>query len=203
MRLYFATLQRKDYGKAIRFIADGMHFDWYIKSTFLQRMLAKYFLYAELNEATQVIAAYADKRLIGLLIADMQGEPKPFRTKWKKSFVRVFELIGSRFAQKSMDVYDHANEALFKAYVKDHSIHGKIGLFSVDPDLKGQGIGTRLLEELEKREKGKHIVLYTDDACVYKFYEHRGFEREGEKDIVLELPDRLTPLRCFLYSKTL
>ena len=45
------------------------------------------------------------------------------------------------------------------------------------------------------------LYLYTDDACTYQFYEHRGFERVEEKEIVLEMPKGKVPLRCFVYSK--
>lgn len=38
-----------------------------------------------------------------------------------------------------------------------------------------------LLRELEEREKGKKVFLYTDSACTYQFYEHRGFELAQEK----------------------
>ena len=203
MRLYFATLQRKDYRKAIRFIAEGMHFDWYVKSTLLQRLLARYYLYAELQEATQVIAAYADRSLVGLLVADVNGEPRPFESAGRACFVKLFECLGGKALQDSMACYDRANKGLLRAYGCKHSVEGKIGLLVVDPIFIGKGIGSRLLNEFEKREKGKNIILYTDDACVYQFYEHRGFQREGEQDILMELTDRITPLRCFLYSKAL
>ena len=45
--------------------------------------------------------------------------------------------------------------------------------------------------------------LYTDDACTYQFYERRGFHRAGERRILLQIGEKKTGLRCFLYSKTL
>ena len=68
-------------------------------------------------------------------------------------------------------------------------------------DCKTRGIGSKLLEELEKREKGKTIFLYTDDKCTYQFYEHREFEKVGEKDIELEIENRKIPLKCLMYCK--
>ncbi len=47
------------------------------------------------------------------------------------------------------------------------------------------------------------ITQYTDDACTYQFYEHRGFQRVEEQDIVLEMPKGNVPLKCFIYSKTI
>lgn len=64
-------------------------------------------------------------------------------------------------------------------------------------------IGSLLLTELEKREQGKKLYLYTDNACTYQFYEHRGFKRVGEKDIILELGKKNVNLTCLMYSKTI
>lgn len=52
-----------------------------------------------------------------------------------------------------------------------------------NPEIKG--IGTFLLNEFEKLEVGKRIYLYTDTGCTYQFYEHRGFEKVGEKPVSL------------------
>ena len=60
-----------------------------------------------------------------------------------------------------------------------------------------------LLNELRNREKGKQIYLYTDNACTYQFYEHRGFDKVGEKDIELDLGTNKLPMTCLLYSKVL
>ena len=64
-------------------------------------------------------------------------------------------------------------------------------------------MGTLLLGELARREAGREFYLYTDDGCTYAFYEHRGFERAGERDIVMHLNGKAVPLRCFLYRKRL
>lgn len=58
-----------------------------------------------------------------------------------------------------------------------------------------------LIKEFERREKGKKIYLFTDNACTYQFYEHRGFERVGQRDVVLNIGKRKVDLQCLLYSK--
>jgi len=74
---------------------------------------------------------------------------------------------------------------------------------AANPDVKVKGIGTMLLYELTNREKGKQIYLYTDNACTYQFYEHRGFDKFGEKDVELDLGANKLPMTCLLYSKVL
>ena len=73
---------------------------------------------------------------------------------------------------------------------------------AANPDSKTKGVGTFLLNELAKREQGKEIYLFTDTNCTYQFYEKRGFERIGEKEIVLELSGDVD-LKCLLYRKQL
>ena len=66
---------------------------------------------------------------------------------------------------------------------------------------KIKGVGTALLSAFEKDESGKLIYLYTDNACTYQFYEHRGFERSEERQVVLDLDKRQVPLTCLFYTK--
>ena len=80
---------------------------------------------------------------------------------------------------------------------------GEIIFLAADPDCGIKGVGSLLLAELERLEKGKKVYLYTDNACTYQFYEHRGFSRVGEEEIILELDNKKVPLTCLLYSKIL
>ena len=100
-------------------------------------------------------------------------------------------------------MYAQANREMFARYRETHTPDGEITFFAVDPRLEGQGVGTLLLGELARREKGKQFYLYTDSGCTYQFYDRRGFERAGERGIVMELGGKRVPLRCFLYCKTL
>ena len=70
-----------------------------------------------------------------------------------------------------------------------------------DATLDWKGVGTALLSAFEKDESGKLIYLYTDNACTYQFYEHRGFERSEERQVVLDLDKRQVPLTCLFYTK--
>jgi len=85
-------------------------------------------------------------------------------------------------------------------YKKENKPDGEISFLAANPNIKAKGIGTMLLEELERREKGKEVYLFTDDKCTWEFYEHRGFDKVGEENIVLKL-DKDIPLKCFLYCK--
>ena len=64
---------------------------------------------------------------------------------------------------------------LLEEFKKNNKVDGEINFFAVDPTIKGKGIGSLLLKELEKQEKDKLIYLYTDSGSTYQFYLHRGF----------------------------
>ena len=48
---------------------------------------------------------------------------------------------------------------MLNEFKKEHNQDGEINFFAVDPNFKGKGIGTLLLNELERQEKGKLIYL--------------------------------------------
>ncbi len=202
MNLTFSNLKRWDYAKAIRFMMVGMNVDAYHDSRFHQAMYGIYFFFSELNRSTQVVAAYDGKRLVGVLLADMQSESKTHDTIFNRLAVRAVKLFMRRPGE-GVHTYWQANEEMFEAYQKTHSPDGELVFLAADPEAQNQGVGTQLLREFERREAGKTVYLYTDDQCTYQFYEHRGFERVGEKDIVMDMGEKQVPLKCLLYSKVL
>ena len=88
-------------------------------------------------------------------------------------------------------------------YLQKNKPDGEIIFLAADPDSKIKGVGSALLRALEKCIPGKTLYLHTDDACTYQFYEHHGFLRVEEQNIVLEMPKGKIPLKCFIYSKTI
>lgn len=202
MELKIKPLRKKDFGKAISFAVTGMNFDCYIDGKILLRLYGRYFLYMELANASQVIAAYHGERLVGLLLASMNDEPKPYRTPFRNVYVRFIDFVQRVFFENGIDAYEKANEQMFKEFSAKCKTDGEINFLAADPNTKIKGIGTLLLKELERREKGKRIYLYTDSNCTYQFYEHRGFERVGEREITLSITSKKgVPLSCYLYSK--
>ena len=112
-------------------------------------------------------------------------------------------MIQSTFFKGGADLYEDTTKELLAHYLKSNTPDGEILFLAADPDCKIKGIGTALLNALEEKEKGKTLYFYTDDACTYQFYEHRGFKRVDEKDVVLELGKKTVGLKCLLYSKTI
>lgn len=196
-------LRKKDHGKAIQFAIKGMHFDWYMDNKFLLNLYGRYFWYKEITRATQIIAAYYGDEFAGVLLCEMRGQSRKYRSFWKSAYVKVFDFIQNTFVKEGVGVYDEANKEMFRNFFGPSLPDGEITFLASNLELKVTGIGSLLLEELARREKGKKVYLYTDEACTYQFYEHRGFERAGQKHISLVLGNKKVSIQCFLYSRTL
>lgn len=76
MEIRTGKLRKCDYPKAIQFAIRGMHLNQYLDDGFLLDMYGKYFLYMEMERATQIIAAYEGDKLVGILLAEIKGEER-------------------------------------------------------------------------------------------------------------------------------
>lgn len=200
--LVIRELDKKDYTKAIQFAIQGMHFDRYMKSPFLLQLYGRYFLYLELNRATQILAAYDGEELVGLLLAELYDEQQKQQSKGQRFYVALFQKLQTIYAEDA-DAYDKINEVLYQRYRQTYQPDGELIFLAANPDRNRKGVGSALLAELERRACGKELFLYTDNNCTYQFYEHRGFERAEEEEIQMNLPDGVVPLSCYLYRKKL
>lgn len=203
MYIEIRNIDRKDEKYAMKFAIEGMHLDRYEKNKVLLRLYARYFWYLEMNRATQCIAAYVNGKLEGILLADIKGETHPFQKGIRKVYIFVMQWILNHLFKDSSGTYDKVNAELFRRYSDIYKPDGELIFLAADPVKKIRGIGTKMLKELERREKGKLIYLYTDDACTWQFYEHRGFQRVGEKKAVMDFGKESVPILCLLYSKRL
>lgn len=192
---------KNDYKKAQKFAIQGMHLDWYMDSKVVLALYAKYFWYMELNRATKVYGAYACGTFVGVLLAEMKNEPKCFHSLLRAVYVKIFDWLQHLVAGKGVGEYDGANKDMYNSFCQKNIPDGEIIFLAADPDCKIKGIGTALLSALEEDEKGKLVYLYTDNACTYQFYEHRGFERSEERQVVLDLDKKQVPLTCLFYTK--
>lgn len=198
------NIKRRDYKNAIQFAIKGMHFDWYLNRKFMLDAYGKYFWYMELNRVSHIYAAYSDdNKLIGVLLAEIYGEPKRHNSWTEQFYVRLVDMIQNIFYKDGSETYEKTCCEQKNHFFQRSKPDGEIIFLAANPDAKAKGVGTALLKALEEDAKGKTIFLFTDDVCTYQFYEHRGFERVEEKAIVMDLPKGKVPLTCFVYSKIL
>jgi GNAT superfamily N-acetyltransferase len=201
MNIVIEWLKKSDFNKARKFAVDGMHLNWYANSTPELFVYSSYFWCLEIAKASKAFGAYMGNDLLGALLVDMHNEPKMFKSIWYNVWIEIASFFINLFYKNASDTYDEANKKMLAEFKKEHNPDGEINFFAVNPNYKGKGIGTLLLNELEKQEKGKLVYLYTDSGSTYQFYSHRGFNASGATDITLEIHKKKVELTCFLYSK--
>lgn len=202
MEIVIKEIRKKDYKKAIQYAIEGMQFNRYLNNKIFLNLYGRYFWYLELTNSTQIISAYIGEELVGVLLANVEGEKK-YKSFSKSLYIKIYSFFQNILYKEGVGMYNEANKEMFEKYKKTNNPNGEIKFFAVNPNIKGKGIGSKILDEFERREKGKQFFLFTDEGCSYQFYEHKGFERVGEKDILLDLNDKRVNFKCFLYSKNI
>lgn len=155
-------IQKKDFRKAIQFAIKGMHFDEYMKNTFILNAYGRYFWYLEYTNASQVIAAYEGDELLGVLIVDMKNEHKPYKSFWKSIYIKIVDMIQRLFFAGGVMPYNDANKAMYEKYTEQYQPDGEIRFLAANPDSKVKGVGTFLLNELARKNRvEKYIFIQT------------------------------------------
>lgn len=203
MDVKIKQLSKNDFNKARKFAIEGMNLNWYTSNSLELYLYSKYFWYLEISRATKTLGAYIDNELVGILLVDMVNQPKVFSSSWYKIFIKIARFIINLGYKDTSNTYDNANIEMLEEFKNNNKVDGEIIFFASDPTIKGKGIGSLLLNELEKQEKGKLIYLYTDSGCTYQFYQKRGFKEENRKDVLFKIDGKEIPLTCFLFSKRL
>lgn len=195
-------INKKDFNTARKFALEGMHFNQYTNNKIALYFYSKYFWYLELSRATKALGAYDNNKLAGVLLAEVYSQPPVFQSIWYKIFIKFAAFVIDIFCKDAVDVYDNTNEKMLKTFKARNKTQGEIICFAVDPKATSKGIGTLLLNELERQEEGKTMHLFTDSNCTYQFYLHRGFNQIDKREISIALGGNNVPLSCFLFSKT-
>ncbi len=203
MDIEIKDIRRKDFNKILSYSGEGMGVGAYTDDPREIRLYSRYFWYMELTKATQIICAYENDEPVGVLLADMNGEKKAYRSVFARIIIGLSDFLMGIIFKGGANSYSQANDDMLKKFLKDNKPDGELCFLAVQPDKNGRGIGTILLNELAKRAKGRLIYLFTDSNCTYQFYDKRGFALEQKRNITLDLHGNKIPLDCFLYSKKL
>ena len=141
MSIELKELNKKDFGKAIDFAITGMHFEKYTQNKTALKLYGRYFLYLEMERATQIIAAYEGDRLVGIIMAVVEGEPKRYHSFLRSIYVKVSAFFMKHLLGEAATPYDDANRRMLADYKKNHKTDGEICFLAADPNAQGKGIG--------------------------------------------------------------
>lgn len=180
-----------------------MNFDRYTNSKFTERLYSKYFVWDAYINATIAIAAYDGDVLCGVIMAKFDNELMIDQKVVDKVHASSLQYMMGLVFDQGIITYDQVNQAMLKELKAKTNLDGEVLLFAVNPDIKNKGIGTKLLNELERKYSGKRVYLFSDSNCSYQFYQHRGFHQNNA--IRIPEPGRFdgSKLTCFLFDKQL
>ncbi|MCD5767411.1 GNAT family N-acetyltransferase [Klebsiella pneumoniae] len=203
MDITIKEVQKKDYRRARQFAISGMHLSWYTSSRLHLLLYIQHYWNYELLHATHLMGAYSGDKLYGVLIAKMNDQPAIYSSILRQIFVAILECIISNLYGHSGAELDKLNMEMLQKNPHYSQFDGEITFFAVAPETKGAGIGTLLLKELEDREKGKKIYLFTDTGSTFQFYQKRGFQEAGKKRVHLKIGPRTLEVTSYLFCKRL
>ena len=112
------------------------------------------------------------------------------------NYFKLFEFLQNSFAKESAGAYDAGNNQLLSEYLSDHSPDGKIIFLAANPDIPIKGLGTRLLNELQKRVQGKEIYLLQIVLVRINFMKSAVFNVKKKKDFIKIAQQKLIFSAC-------
>ena len=143
-----------------------MQFNRYSNNKIFLNLYGRYFWYLELTNSTQIISAYIGDELVGVILANVEGEKK-YKSFSKSLYIKIYSFFQNILYKEGVGMYNEANKEMFEKYKNTNNPNGEIKFFAVNPNIKGKGIGSKILEEFERREKGKQFFyLPMKDALI-------------------------------------
>ncbi len=161
-----------------------------------------------LAQGTYAMVATDDEKVVGIAIAQSNYSDNTLPILKTRANDDAYKI--AKGSGKSRNDYTWYYELETAAYEKllagrEEEFDGELVLLITSDAYRGQGIGKKLLEEMElyfKTEGVKKYFLKTDDSCNYNFYDRYGLEKLGEIS-AREANNSDTDYNLYLYGNTL
>lgn len=156
-----------------------------------------------LARTTYAAVVERNGRIIGVILGSVPVKVtrmQILRHRWQQASLAL-PMLANRAGRNGLReqlAILHADRALIQTTRNDYQ--AEIVLFLVSPEAKGQGVGGRLFAHMLDRFHAlgiRQYFLFTDTTCDYGFYEHKGLQRAGVRNLALAHGEQL---QCFLYQ---
>lgn len=200
--IYFRKIKKSDYKALEKIIRDTWEYERFCSPKTAKQM-AKLYLAGCLADQTFTCVAVNNEEPVGII---MGKNKKNFHAPIKFG-LRLFFLTGTmlltkerRQVSKIFDSFCKLDQSLLDG--SRQNFDGELAFFAVRDNQRGTGIGKTLFQRfisyIESQDI-KNFYLYTDVTCNYRFYEHQGMKRIGEKKHSLK-PYSNEEISFFLYG---
>ena len=134
--------------------------------------------------------AVLDTKVVGVIFGYVKGKEPSYRMLLEDGSAHAFTLLGAserdrmcihEYFTKQERVYNQLVDGLSDNY------DGTLDFLILTKEAQGLGIGKKLwmaLKSYFEENNTKAIYLYTDEECNFGFYNHQGFTRKCEQNVV-------------------
>lgn len=166
------------------------------------------YLMEVLEETEQFVYYKENGKLLGFAGYSNKNSNKH---KLKKKFYALIKnsLYKSRKIKDLAALHEYENNYDYTPKGLKSKYDGEISMLILDPNLRGKGIGKKMLSEvfeLAKKDNMKNLFILTDDSCSYYIYESLGCNKIF--DTVVENKEygklgSISSERAYIYEKLL
>lgn len=147
--------------------------------------------------------AEIDGQVMGVIMGEVKNEEKVLSSLAENPMDHLMTLMSASEEVQDAIVSQYtaeknANQQLLQTAPVDYD--GGIVLFIISKEARGQGIGSKLFNNMLTyfdKHNVNHYHLYTDDSCGYEFYNKKGLRQHGAINVS---PDDKDPFHYYLYD---
>lgn len=182
MTLTIRKYQTSDFDRVHDFILKT----WYAEPADQDPKVTEAFVTVDLNyhlhNSSFGLTAELDGKVVGVLLGNISDEPKHMRLHKKEIFPELQKFFENEtnLSKQLIDSINNEHQANDELNERlDTPYQGKVQLFIVDSNKRGQNIGGSLWKAGQKHftEAGvERFILHTDSDCDYSYYEALGMK---------------------------
>ncbi|MCL2400381.1 MAG: GNAT family N-acetyltransferase [Defluviitaleaceae bacterium] len=159
-----------------------------------------------LYEATFGRVAVLNNKVVGVIFGSVDGIEPKYRMLLENCTNHTLTLLAASESDR-INTFEYLSklsityQELISDYIDNYD--GTLDFLVLSKESHGLGIGKSLWMALKSyfdENNAKSIYLYSDVECNYGFYEHFGFARKAEKEVIFKFNEEDYKMNIFLYD---
>lgn len=197
-------IKKDDYQAIHQMIGQEWHQDLYQVDKTLADAYVNFDVNACLQASTFGRVAEIDGQVLGVVMGrDLSQNPTlgSLAKDLNKSLAILLQAPDE--VRKELTDFYHLEKGTYKQLVDDspYDYDGEVTLFILSPEARGKGLGSKLFDAVVNyldSQNCQNFYLYSDDACNFGFYDHRGLCQRQAIDVK---PGQDQGFKYYLYDR--